>query len=137
MFLKAFVPFTVVFLLSPSFIQAQKTVIPPSLDSMKDSHVLFLKTVGITDTTKAIVRVLVKETGLTGVPIQGATVLLRRDKDKMLGRVTKQDGRCNFMPTPAMYTARVQLTGYKTLESSGLLFERGKVYELEVRVAHN
>lgn len=98
---------------------------------------LNMRLVGVTDTLKSIVRVQVKEPGLTGEVIQGATVLLRRDKDKMLGRVTKSDGRCNFMPIPAEYTVRVQLTGYKTLEKSGLLFEAGKVYELDLRLARS
>lgn len=104
---------------------------------MQESHVFSFKTVGITDTLKSIVRVQVKDPGYPGVPIQGATVLLRRDKDKMLGRVTKSDGRCNFMPTPATYVLRVQLTGYKSLEKTGLVFEPGKVYELDLRLARN
>ncbi len=93
--------------------------------------------VGVADTSRATVKVLVLETGSKKEPIQGATVLLRRDKDKMLGRVTKQDGVCNFMPVPATYSIRVQLTGYKSLEATGLVFENGKVYELELRVAPN
>ena len=126
MFFKSFILLSVTFLLSPWNVAAQNTTTPTPLDSMKESHILVFETVGVTDTAKAIVRVLVKETGHPGESIQGATVLLRRDKDKMLGRVTKQDGRCNFMPKPAEYSVRVQLTGYKTLESAGLVFERGK-----------
>jgi hypothetical protein len=128
------IPFA--FCLVPWLAVAQKNG-AVKLDSLRDSHVLSFKTVGITDTAKAIVRVLVRETGKTGEAIQGATVLLRRDKDKMLGRVTKADGRCNFMPLPAEYAVRVQLTGYKALEHTGLLFERGKVYEMELRLGRN
>ena len=65
------------------------------------------------------------------------TDLRRSDKDKMLCRVARQYGRGNFMPKPAEYSVRVQLTGYKSLESSGRVVERGKVYELELRVARN
>jgi hypothetical protein len=128
------IPFA--FCLVPWLAVAQKNG-AVKLDSLRDSHVLSFKTVGITDTAKAIVRVLVRETGKAGEAIQGATVLLRRDKDKMLGRVTKADGRCNFMPLPAEYAVRVQLTGYKALEHTGLLFERGKVYEMELRLGRN
>jgi hypothetical protein len=128
------IPFA--FCLVPWLAVAQKNG-AVKLDSLRDSHVLSFKTVGITDTAKAIVRVLVRETGKAGEVIQGATVLLRRDKDKMLGRVTKADGRCNFMPLPAEYAVRVQLTGYKALEHTGLLFERGKVYEMELRLGRN
>lgn len=138
MFFKSLIPIVIAFVASPSGLAAQKTKAAPApFDSLRESHVLTFKTVGITDTTKAIVRVAVKETGKPGEPIQGATVLLRRDKDKMLGRVTKMDGRCNFMPTPAEYVIRVQLTGYKSLEQPGYLFEPGKVYELELRMARN
>ena len=121
----------------PVAINAQKTALSESLDSLHQSHIAVFKSVGITDTAKAIVRVQVKEIGSQNEVIQGATVLLRRDKDKMLGRVTKQDGRCNFMPIPADYAIKVQLTGYKSLDASGLHFEAGKVYELELRIARN
>lgn len=137
MFFKSIIPIVIAFAVSPLWLFAQKNKAAAPLDSLRVSHLLSLKTVGITDTTKAIVRVLVKETGKPGEAIQGATVLLRRDKDKMLGRVTKMDGRCNFMPSPAEYVIRVQLTGYKSLEQPDLLFERGKVYELELRMARN
>ena len=137
MFFKSLIPIVIAFAASPICLLAQKNKTTAPLDSLRESHLLLLKTVGITDTTKAIVRVLVKETGKPGDAIQGATVLLRRDKDKMLGRVTKNDGRCNFMPSPAEYVIRVQLTGYKSLEQPGLVFERGKVYELELRMARN
>jgi hypothetical protein len=130
-------PFFFAIIWLPTWVTAQTNGANATLDSLAQSHIAIFKTVGITDTAKAIVRVMVKEIGSSNEPIQGATVLLRRDKDKMLGRVTKQDGRCNFMPTPAIYGIRVQLTGYKSLDTSGLLFERGKVYELELRVARN
>jgi hypothetical protein len=116
---------------------AQQTAAPTKIDSIKESHVRLFKMVGVTDTAHALVRVLVKETGTPGETIQGATVLLRRDQDKMLGRVTKQDGRCNFMPSAAEYFIRVQLTGYKSLEVGGYQFEKGKVYEMELRMARS
>jgi hypothetical protein len=137
MFFPAFIPLFCGFLVFSSVVSAQQSIKEPPIDSMQESHVFSFKTVGITDTLKSIVRVQVKDPGYPGVPIQGATVLLRRDKDKMLGRVTKSDGRCNFMPTPATYVLRVQLTGYKSLEKTGLVFEPGKVYELDLRLARN
>lgn len=109
---------------------------PVQVDSLHMSHISVVRQVGVTDTMKTIIRVQVKETG-SEEPIQGATVLLRRDLDKMLGRVSRQDGRCNFMPIPAVYAVRVQLTGYKTFEHPGLEFEKGKVYEMVIRMAHN
>jgi len=118
-------------------LKAQQSTVVLPIDSFTESHIKSFKVVGVTDTSKTIVRATVLEMGNPKEPIQGATVLLRREKDKMLGRVTKQDGRCNFMPVPATYSIRVQLTGYKSLEATGLVFESGKVYELELRMARN
>ncbi len=118
-------------------LNGQKPVKPETFDSLKESHIRNIKVLGVADTVRASVRVLVFETGKVQEPIQGATVLLRRDNDKMLGRVTKQDGSCKFMPVPATYSVRVQLTGYKNLEAAGLVFEPGKIYELELRLARN
>ncbi len=118
-------------------LKAQKTALPPAFDSLTESHIRAFKVVGVADTNRAIVRVVVLETGQQIETIQGATVLLRRDKDKMLGRVTKQDGSCKFMPVPETYSIRVQMTGYKSLESTGLVFDIGVMYELELRMARN
>lgn len=116
---------------------AQKTALPPAFDSLTESHIRAIKTVAVADTNRAMVTVRVFETGKKREAIQGATVLLRRDKDKMLGRVTKQDGSCKFMALPATYSIRVQLTGYKNLESTGLVLNSGHIYELELRMARN
>lgn len=89
------------------------------------------------DTTKATLRVRVLEKGVGNEPVQGATVLLKREDDKMLGRVTAPDGKCLFQSSPASYTVRVQMTGLKTLEKTGILLEGGTVYELEIRMARN
>lgn len=89
------------------------------------------------DTSKSMLRVRVFDKSGDSEPIQGATVLLRRDKDKMLGRVTKHDGRCWFAPVPATYTVRVQMTGLKSFEKSGFNLEAGKVYDLEVKMEKN
>lgn len=89
------------------------------------------------DTTKATLRVRILEKGQGNVPIHGATVLLKRDDDKMLGRVTTYDGRCSFNSTPATYTVRVQMTGLKTLEKTGILLDGGSVYDLEIRMVKN
>ncbi|MBL7829016.1 MAG: carboxypeptidase regulatory-like domain-containing protein [Saprospiraceae bacterium] len=123
-------------LAAPFSAAAQSSVsAPATIDSTKNSHVSLFRTTGITDTSKVIVRVLVKEIGSETV-IQGATVLFKRDQDKMLGRVTKPDGRCVFNPTPATYSIRVQLTGYQSLDQPDFAFESGKVYEMAVRMAH-
>jgi len=142
-----FYAFTVAFwglFLIPFSTGAQKTFTSKSpsknaIDSMMlESNVFFFKQTSTNpDTSKAMLKVRVFEKGENATPIQGATVLLRRDKDKMLGRVTKPDGRCLFEPSPALYTIRVQMTGLKTLEKTGFALESGKVYELEIRMAPN
>ena len=87
------------------------------------------------DTSKATLRVRVLDKSQNNEPVQGATVLLKRDDDKRLGRVTLRDGRCQFSSSPASYTVRVQTTGLKTLEKSGLVLHGGTVYDLEIRMA--
>jgi hypothetical protein len=89
------------------------------------------------DTSKAILRVRVLEKSQGNEPVQGATVLLKRDDDKMLGRVTLGDGRCQFSSAPASYTVRVQMTGLKTLEKTGIILKGGAEYDLEIRMAQN
>lgn len=114
---------------------------PPktSMDSMlSESNILTFKQSSISaDTSKATLRVRVFEKGTETEPIQGATVLLRREKDKMLGRVTKHDGRCLFSPSAATYTVRVQMTGLRSLEKTGIKLEAGKVYDMEITMARN
>lgn len=121
-------------LLFPILAAAQQTIktIPP-IDSSKTSHISLFRSIGVADTTKATVRVQVKEIG-SNEPIQGATVLLRRDQDKMLGRVTKPDGRCNFTSEPATYAVRVQLTGYQSLDYPALVLQSGHIYEMTIRL---
>jgi hypothetical protein len=133
-----------VFLLAPCFVMAQKPPTPKSppktaIDSMMlESNVLIFKQSSVSpDTSKTTLRVRVLEKGGETEPIQGATVLLRRDKDKMLGRVTKHDGRCLFSSAPATYTVRVQMTGLKSIEKPGFVLEAGKVYDLEIQMARN
>jgi len=125
-------------------VTAQKTSTPKSppktaVDSMmlESSVFVFKQTSLSADTFKATLRVRVLEKGGDTEPIQGATVLLRRDKDKMLGRVTKHDGRCLFAPTPDSYTVRVQMTGLKSFEKPGFTLEAGKVYDMEILMARN
>lgn len=128
----------------PLSLSAQRPFTPKSapkiaLDSMTiENNAFVFKQSSISpDTAKAMLRVRVLEKADGSEPIQGATVLLRRDNDKMLGRVTKHDGRCLFTSAPASYTVRVQMTGLKTLERSGVMLEAGKVYDLEIRMAKN
>ncbi len=132
------------FLFAPCFLMAQKPSTPKSppktaIDSMMlESNVLVFKQSSVSpDTSKATLRVRVLEKGGETGPVQGATVLLRRDKDKMLGRVTKYDGRCLFSSVPATYTVRVQMTGLRSFEKSGFILEAGKVYDLEIQMARN
>lgn len=113
-----------------------KAAAPEVLDSVHTSHIAVLRQVGITDSARTVIRVQIKETA-SEEPIQGATILLRRDRDKILGRVTKSDGRCHFMSIPATYAIRVQLTGYQSFENPGIEFQDGKVYEVVIRMAQN
>jgi hypothetical protein len=100
-----------------------------------ESNIAFFRPAGINpDTAKAMLRVRVLEIG-TREAVQGATVLLHREQDKMLGRVTKHDGRCVFASAPATYSLRIQMTGLKTLERNGIELEAGKAYDLEVSMA--
>lgn len=116
-----------------------KSAPPTAVDSLLlESSIIVFKQSSISpDASKATLRVRVVEKGLESAPVQGATVLLRRDKDKMLGRVTKHDGRCLFAPSPASYTIRVQMTGLKSLEKTGFLLEGGKVYDMEIAMTRN
>lgn len=130
--------------LMPASLSAQKQPTPKSppktvVDSMMMvSNVSLFKQSSVSpDTSKATLRVRILEKGVETGPIQGATVLLRRDKDKMLGRVTKYDGRCLFSSVPATYTIRVQMTGLRSFEKSGFVLDAGKVYDLEIQMARN
>ncbi|MBK6994079.1 MAG: carboxypeptidase regulatory-like domain-containing protein [Lewinellaceae bacterium] len=134
----------IVLIMMPLLATAQKTSStksPPqtAVDSMMmgSSGFVFRQSSISEDTSKATLRVRVVEKGGDAEPIQGATVLLRRDKDKMLGRVTKPDGRCLFVSVPESYTIRVQMTGLKTFEKPGFMLEAGKVYDMEILMAKN
>ncbi|HAD12696.1 MAG TPA: hypothetical protein DCF33_09690 [Saprospirales bacterium] len=125
-------------------LQAQNTLTTKSVDVSSDAMQLAESTVFSfresgegQDTSKAILHVRVLEKGLRNEAVQGATVLLKRDDDKMLGRVTMPDGRCVFQSTPASYTVRVQMTGLKTLEKKGIRLEGGSIYDLEIQMAKN
>lgn len=140
----AFTLACIVLLFLPLSAGAQKSRSPKSAPKtevelqMLESNVLTFKQSSISvDTAKATLRVRVLEKGGEAGPIQGATVLIRRDKDKMLGRVTKHDGRCLFAPAPATYTVRVQMTGLKSFEKQGFALEAGKVYDMEIAMARN
>lgn len=128
----------------PVLTTAQVVLTPKSapkttLDSMMLENSSFLLKLSSTspDTAKATLRVRIREKTLKKEPIQGATVLLRRDQDKMLGRVTEKDGKCLFVASPATYMLRVQMTGLKTLEKQGISLEAGKVYDLEILLTGN
>ena len=134
----------IVLMMVPLLATAQKTSTPKSplksaVDSMmmESNGFVFRQSSISEDTSKATLRVRVLEKGGDAEPIQGATVLLRRDKDKMLGRVTKPDGRCLFVSVPESYTIRVQMTGLKTFEKPGFMLEAGKVYDMEILMAKN
>ena len=88
----------------------------------------------IADTSRAVVKVLIREDG-TSEPVLGATVLLRRDADKMYGRVSQADGRCHFKIGAGNYTVRVQMTGLASFEQTGFLLEKGNSYTMEIVMA--
>ena len=96
-----------------------------------NSRVLLFRETGTNNTAKAIVQITLNDPA-ENEAIMGATVLLRRDKDKMLGKVSNAQGKCIFHALPATYTMRVQMTGLKTLEKSGLSLAAGKTYQIEV-----
>lgn len=98
------------------------------------STVLRFDAVPLADTSRAVLKVLICERE-TPEPILGATVLLRRETDKMHGRVTQADGRCHFKVFPGAYTVRVQMTGLVSFDQSGFLLEKGKSYTLEIAMA--
>jgi hypothetical protein len=136
-----------IFFLAPLGVLAQKASTAKSPPQMpKDvltaksvvlqSNVVAFKQSSISpDTAKATLQVRILERGGDTEPVQGATVLLRREDDKMLGRVTTNDGSCLFSAVPATYTVRVQMTGLKTLEKTGFTLEAGKVYDLDILMA--
>jgi len=109
----------------------------PTMDQkVAESNILAFREISTSpDTLKATLNVRVLEKGGDTEPVHGATVLLRRENDKMLGRVTQFDGRCLFHSAPATYTVRVQMTGLKTLEKTGVSLEAGKVYDLDILMA--
>lgn len=86
------------------------------------------------DTSRALVDVLIRE-GQQSEPVHGATVLLRRDADKMYGRVTLADGQCHLRVGEGTYIVRVQMTGLVSFEQSNFILEKGKHYTLEIGMA--
>lgn len=100
-------------------------------DTLLESRVLSFRQVGTNTSQKAIMQVALRDVA-DPEPIMGATVLLRRDKDKMLGKVSNAQGNCTFYATPATYTLRVQMTGLKSIEKPGFVLEAGKTYQMEV-----
>lgn len=138
------IPVTLLFWSLPHATSAQapttKSAAPtsPKMDTLSlstVSSIAFFRLSGPNpDTARAILRVRVLEKE-TREAVQGATVLLRREQDKMLGRVTKHDGRCVFTSVPATYSLRIQMTGLKTLEQGGIELEPGKTYDLEASMA--
>jgi len=99
-----------------------------------ESELLSFKSTGTADNNKAVLHIQIFENG-TREPILGATVLLRRDIDKMHGKVTNEYGACTFFVSPADYSFRVQMTGLKSLEQQSLVLEAGKIYEMKLVMA--
>ena len=130
--LKFSVPTLCLALLSTSLCTAQQS--SANFVSGKESTVLRFEAVGIADTGRAVLKVLIREID-TPETVLGATVLLRRENDKMYGRVTQADGRCHFKVGPGDYTVRVQMTGLASFEHAGFLLEKGKSYTLEIGMA--
>jgi hypothetical protein len=118
----------------PSLVLAQDTTKVANIDSLlllNESRVVRFTQIGEKNTEKAILNVTILGSDQQEF-IAGATVLLRRDKDKMHGKVSGQRGKCTFQVAPADYTVRVQMTGLKSLEKQGYLLERGKVYQMDI-----
>lgn len=126
--------FRLFFLLAllPSFCFAQNSVPKQSAASPQVSF----RMTGNADSNRAIMYVVIKE-ALTEEPILGATVLLRRDIDKMYGKVTGEDGDCIFVVAPGNYAFRVQMTGLISLEQEDFELEAGKTYELKLTMVSN
>ncbi len=99
-----------------------------------ESTLIKFESTPIADTSRAVVKVLIREDG-TSEPVLGSTVLLRRDADKMYGRVSQADGRCHFKIGAGNYTVRVQMTGLASFEQAGFLLEKGKSYTMEIVMA--
>lgn len=122
---------------SPAPIPLEAKTLSGNQLEFQNNEIAFKQASESPDTTKATLRVKVIDKDRRTEPIQGATVLLRRDDDKMLGRVTKYDGKCLFSASPASYTVRVQMTGLKTVEQSGFVLNAGQVYDMEIRMGKN
>ena len=99
-----------------------------------ESELLSFQATGAAENNRAILHVQVFEAG-SEEPVLGATVLLRRDVDKMHGKVSNEYGSCTFIVAPGDYAMRVQMTGLKSLEKPGLLLEGGKIYEMKLVMA--
>ncbi len=99
-----------------------------------DSELLSFQSTGVAENNRAILHIQIFEVG-TNEPVLGATVLLRRDVDKMHGKVTNEYGSCTFIVSPAEYAFRVQMTGLKSLEKQSLVLEGGKIYEMKLAMA--
>jgi hypothetical protein len=122
-------------MLLPAWAAAQTDTLPDG-EAPHESQVILFRQVGVADTTKTMLEVHILEENRRD-PIQGATVLLRRDKDKMVGKVSKADGIARFTVKPSEYTLRVQMTGLKSIEQGGFVLEAGKVYRLDLAMAKN
>ena len=99
-----------------------------------ESELLSFQSTGAAENNRAILHVQIFEAG-SDEPILGATVLLRRDVDKMHGKVSNEYGSCTFIVAPGDYALRVQMTGLKSLEKQSLLLEGGKIYEMKLVMA--
>ena len=99
-----------------------------------ESELLSFESTGAAENNRAILHVQIFEAG-ANEPILGATVLLRRDVDKMHGKVSNEYGSCTFIVAPGDYAIRVQMSGLKSLEKPGLLLEGGKIYEMKLVMA--
>jgi len=99
-----------------------------------ESTLLKIDSTDTADTSRAVLKVLLREIE-TSELVMGATVLLRRESDKMYGRVSEADGRCYFKVGAGSYTVRVQMTGLASFEQAGFLLEKGKSYTMEIAMA--
>ncbi|MCC7246280.1 MAG: carboxypeptidase regulatory-like domain-containing protein [Saprospiraceae bacterium] len=107
-----------------------------SADEPKGSRILAFQPVGVADTAKTILEVRLHD-HTSHEAVMGATVLIRRDNDKMFGKVSAADGSVRFVVKPAEYSIRVQMTGLQSLEEAGINLEKGKAYRMEIAMVKN
>jgi hypothetical protein len=116
------------------FLPFLTTVCQAQTSIPSESGLLSFESTGVAANNRAVLHVQIFESD-SAEPVLGATVLLRRDVDKMHGKVSNEYGSCTFIVAPGDYAFRVQMTGLKSLEQQSMLLEGGKIYEMKLVMA--